>query len=446
MDSFDPYHTWLGIPARHQPPDHYRLLGLEQFEDHLEAIRDAAERQMAHVRRYQLGAHAQWSQRILNELARASATLTHPQSKLRYDQELRQKFNAPPAAPPVVMAVPVPTAPVVPTAPRAAPPVELLIRDQPADRWARRHGRRPGVGLVLAAAAATLVVVAGLIYSLVFWPSDGTPPIGPGSKSEPIAAKAGSSTDPDEPTSAPAAAATTSRPSRLTDSVGQELVLIQAGSFLMGSAEDDPSADADSRPRHRVEISRPFYLGVHEVTQQQYQAVMDGYNPSVERAAHQPVTQVNWSDAEEFCRRLSLREQALYRLPTEAEWEYACRAGTSDPWYTGRDEADLRQAGWYQVNSQGGPRLVGQLGPNAWGLYDMHGNVAEMVQDWFDAKYYDRSPEADPAQLQGSGSRVYRGGNFSTSARECRSAYRGAHTSSVRSAKVGFRVVRVAGE
>ena len=444
MDSFDPYYTWLGIPPRHQPPDLYRLLGLERFEDNTEAIRDAAERQIAHVRRYQLGEHAQWSQQILNELARASATLTDAASKRRYDAELRQQLAPPVVAPPVVMPAQPPQAPPV----QQAHPVQrvpaIVIRDQP-DLLGRSRRRQPKhMGLVLAGAAAVAVVLVGLGYA--FWPGHTSPrPVDAGDPEPPVVSSADPGQQPSEdPDQAPTTVPDAPDPSAtLTDSIGQQLVLVPAGSFLMGSADGDPDADADSRPRHRVDITRPFYLGVHEVTQQQYQAIMDGYNPSEDRAAHQPVTNVNWSDAEEFCRRLSLREQALYRLPTEAEWEYACRAGTSTPWSSGANASELRRAAWYENNSQGGPRLVGQLAPNPWGLYDMHGNVAEMVQDWFSADYYGRSPAADPVNLDGKGSRVFRGGNFAATARQCRADYRGAHTASVRSAKVGFRVVRV---
>jgi formylglycine-generating enzyme required for sulfatase activity len=190
----------------------------------------------------------------------------------------------------------------------------------------------------------------------------------------------------------------------LTNSLGMKLTLIPAGEFLMGSDQSDPDANdeefldvaAGKKQKHRVRITRPFYLGVTEVTQGQFK-VMWGYNPSYFRESDElPVERVNWWLAVSFCIELSEREglsphyrietkyRAVtivggdgYRLPTEAEWEYACCAGTTTRFCFGDDANALGQYAWYSANSKGQTHSVGEMKPNAWGLYDMHGNVWE---------------------------------------------------------------------
>jgi formylglycine-generating enzyme len=234
-----------------------------------------------------------------------------------------------------------------------------------------------------------------------------------------------------------------------TNALGMKLVRIPAGKFLMGSPASEAERD-DEEVQHEVAITRPFYLGAHEVTQQQFEQVM-GKNPAFFSKRNgggpdHPVEQVHWKDAGEFCRRLSAlaaEKQAgrAYRLPTEAEWEYACRAGTTSAFHTGNALAST-QANFNGNHPYGGaaagPNLrrsakVGSYPPNAWGLYDMHGNVWEWCQDWYDPNYYKHSPKEDPpgpkagVLATGFGNDCYlvvRGGCWLDEARGCRSAYR----------------------
>lgn len=181
------------------------------------------------------------------------------------------------------------------------------------------------------------------------------------------------------------------RPVQVTNSIGMRLALIPAGEFQMGSPDSDADAAHDEKPQHLVRITKPFYLGVTEVTQEQYERVM-GVNPSSFKGAQLPVESVSWEDAMEFCRRLSALSSErsagrVYRLPTEAEWEYACRAGSKTKWSFGDDESLLKEHAWYSDNSNKTTQPVGQKRPNAWGLHDMHGNVLEWCSDWWQRKY-----------------------------------------------------------
>ena len=215
------------------------------------------------------------------------------------------------------------------------------------------------------------------------------------------------------------------------DSIGMEFKLIPAGTFTMGEGDS----------AHEVTLTEPFQMGVHEVTQAQYEQVM-GVNPSWFTGANNPVETVSWEDAVEFCRKLSElpAEKAagnVYRLPTEAEWEYACRAGTTTKHSFGDDESELGYA-WLSENSGDETHPVGSKLPNAWGLYDMHGNVWEWCQDW-DGD--DSSGSFTDPDGPASGShRVLRGGSWGGSAALCPSAYRIMHYPSERYSDFGFRV------
>jgi formylglycine-generating enzyme required for sulfatase activity len=229
----------------------------------------------------------------------------------------------------------------------------------------------------------------------------------------------------------------------ITNSIGMKLVLIPPGEFMMGSPESDDEAGDNEKPPHEVKITKPFYLGGHEVTQEQYEKVM-GENPSNFKGAGNPVERVSWNDAAEFCKRLSAEEGKTYRLPTEAEWEYACRAGTTTWFSFGDDEESLGEYAWYRDDSEGKTHPVGGKKPNAWGLDDMHGNVWEWCQDWYDGAYYKTSSTDDPPGPETSSVRVFRGGGWWNSARFCRAAFRGGNEPQYRSGNLGFRVAAVA--
>lgn len=208
-----------------------------------------------------------------------------------------------------------------------------------------------------------------------------------------------------------------------------DLVLIRPGKFLMGS-----ETAADEKPVHKVTISQQFYLGKYEVTQAQWEAVM-GSNPSGFKGATLPVEQVSWEDCQEFIEKLNSKGIGTFRLPTEAEWEYACRAGT-----TGDHAGNLDEMAWYKMNSDDKTHLVGTKKANPWGLYDMHGNVWEWCQDRYGD--YPTGAVQDPAGAAGGSFRVFRGGSWNSRAYNCRSANRNRYSPSYRSDGLGFRLVR----
>ena len=223
------------------------------------------------------------------------------------------------------------------------------------------------------------------------------------------------------------------------NSIGMTFVLIPAGEFMMGSND----GDYDERPVHPVRLSRPFYLGKYEVTQGQWQAVM-GRNPShFTGDPNLPVEQVSWEEVQTFVRTLNAREGVTaYRLPTEAEWEYAARAGSTTTYSFGDKARKLGDYAWYGDNAEGRTHPVGQRKPNAWGLYDVHGNVWEWVQDWYGP--YDVDEVIDPQGPSGDSYRVYRGGGWGTFAGNCRSSERNFDTPDTRLAGLGFRLLRAA--
>jgi len=184
----------------------------------------------------------------------------------------------------------------------------------------------------------------------------------------------------------------------LGDGVVIELVLIPAGSFKMGSPVTEAGRWGDEEgPVHRVRITRPFYMGKHEVTQEVWEKVM-GANPSEFKGAKNPVECVSWDDCQDFLKKLNAsgKAQGTFRLPTEAEWEYACRAGTKSRFCSGDADAGLADYAWYDGNSGRTTHPVGTRKPNAWGLFDCHGNVWEWCADWYEEDYYRKSPRDDP--------------------------------------------------
>jgi formylglycine-generating enzyme required for sulfatase activity len=231
-------------------------------------------------------------------------------------------------------------------------------------------------------------------------------------------------------------------PLEVTNSTGMRLVLIPPGEFMMGPAVGDSGAFSDEQPQHKVRITSPYYLGATEVTREQYERVT-GKKPSRFLGdLRLPVEQVSWEDAVDFCHKLSAKEGDTYRLPTEAEWEYACRAGTTTPWNCGAAEFELAAHAWYQENSDGQTHPAGLKKPNAWGLHDMHGSVSEWCLDWYDAGYYLASPTEDPAGPAAGSDRVSRGGSWLSVRWACRSASRSRHAPTTPDHYRGFRVAR----
>jgi sulfatase modifying factor 1 len=245
----------------------------------------------------------------------------------------------------------------------------------------------------------------------------------------------------------------------ITNSLGMTFRLIPAGEFLMGSDDSDPMASSDEKvngKKHHVRITKAFYLGTTEVTVGQFRKFVDqsGYQTEAEKAGEgktwrssgypqtddHPVVYVSWNDAKAFCDWLSKKEGETYRLPTEAEWEYSCRAGQASRYSSGDDPESLATVG--NVGGSGGPKPVGKLQRNPFGLFDMHGNVWEWCADWYD-DYYAKSPTDDPPGPPNGASRVIRGGSWGSGGRYCRSASRNGDGPADRDYFMGFRVARV---
>jgi formylglycine-generating enzyme required for sulfatase activity len=235
---------------------------------------------------------------------------------------------------------------------------------------------------------------------------------------------------------------TKSPPKELTVDLGggvkMEFVLIPAGSFMMG----DANGVNDEKPVHRVNITKPFWLGKYEVTQEQWQAVM-GNNPSRFKGPKNPVEQDSWDDCQQFFDKLNVKSGGgggKFQLPTEAQWEYACRAGSTWKYCFGDNEGQLGDYAWYDANSGNQTHPVGLKRPNAWGLYDVHGNVWEWCQDWYDGGYYAKSPTDDPTGPTTGSRHVLRGGSWFGPAGYCRSAGRLIIGPGIRDYGLGLRV------
>jgi formylglycine-generating enzyme required for sulfatase activity len=191
------------------------------------------------------------------------------------------------------------------------------------------------------------------------------------------------------------------------------------------------------KPAHEVTLTKPFYIGKFEVTQEQYQQVT-GTNPSHFKGRDLPVEMVDWDDAQKFCRKAGEKTRLTVRLPTEAEWEHACRAGTRTTYYMGHSDADLDLAAWHEKNSGETTHPVGQKTPNAWGLHDMHGNVWEWVQDFYGP--YKAEAATDPDGSAQGKYRVLRGGSWVDLPWSCRSSNRLRFYPDMRAQNIGFRV------
>jgi formylglycine-generating enzyme required for sulfatase activity len=253
-----------------------------------------------------------------------------------------------------------------------------------------------------------------------------------------------------------------------TNSSGMEFVLIPAGRFLMGSPANEPGRAENEGPQRQVQITKPFYLGKYEVkvgefrefvkaTQYKTDAETKGgafiwvkgkfekkegitwYSPGISQKDDHPVVCLSWSDTVAYAKWLGQKTGHAYRLPTEAEWEYSSRAGSQQAYSFGSDVRELSKFGWYVDNSGGKTRPVGQKKPNAWGLFDMHGNAREWCQDWFGN--YAAGPAVDPAGPPSGSVRVIRGGSWASPAKDLRCAER--RQGIFGSDRVGFRLVRM---
>jgi len=294
----------------------------------------------------------------------------------------------------------------------------------PAPLW-----RRPGARWLAAGLAAAMLWVAAVVAA-THLASPNRP--APGQSGLAKAAQAVSDKRPPESAKQPATTPMVVTPAKspaltldLGNNATMKLVLIPAGKFIMGEEKD----------LHEVTLSKPLYMGVTEVTQAQYQAIM-GTNPSKFKGETNPVETVSWNDATEFCKKLSEKTRRAVRLPTEAEWEYACRAGSRTRFCFGDAEQGL---GDYAAIRDQKTHPVGQKKPNAWGLYDMHGNVWEWCADWYGD--YPKGAATDPQGAASGSQRVLRGGSWNSDPGDCRAALRDRLYPGNRYYDFGFRVV-----
>ncbi len=220
-------------------------------------------------------------------------------------------------------------------------------------------------------------------------------------------------------------------------------VWIPAGSFVMGS-ESAQWGENSERPAREVTITHGFWMSRYEITQAQWATVMGTTNPSYfpDPDGRSPVESVSWYDVQAFVSKLNRLALGTFRLPTEAEWEYACRAGSTTEWSFGNDGTDMAGHGWCYENEGFRPRPTGSLAANAWGLYDMHGNVMEWCQDPYDAGAYAWSDATDPMVFLRSPFRVARGGSWYHMRHQARSAYRYYGLPDYRAKMIGFRICR----
>ena len=234
----------------------------------------------------------------------------------------------------------------------------------------------------------------------------------------------------------------TNKPATTDNSLGMEFIQIQAGSFKMGGDKNREQAEDHENPIHNVSFSESIMMGKYAVTQAQWRAVMN-HNPSDFKDDLRPVETVSWHDVQDFIDALNkLENTENYRLPTEAEWEYAARAGSESAYAFGSEAVRLGEFAWYEKNAQHQTHPVGQLAPNDWGLYDMHGNVHEWCQDWFDREYYSQSPSHAPAGPAKGLAKSLRGGDWGSEGWYCRCASRSLSSADRRSNRVGFRLVK----
>ena len=255
-----------------------------------------------------------------------------------------------------------------------------------------------------------------------------------------------SPTPTEEPPKEVSVAPTTTEEPITIPGLNLEMMPIPAGTFVMGSPNDEEGRDDGEGPQTTVTITKPFWLGKTEVTQSQWKVVM-GNNPSISKGDDLPVEQVSWDDAVSFCKKLNeMKRDTLpagyhYTLPTEAQWEYACRAGTTTRFSYGNDTgySQLGSYAWYDDNSSGKTHPVGDKLPNGWRLYDMHGNVWEWCLDW--KGDYTGGSVSDPQGPQSGAERVNRGGGWlNIAGRDCRSAFRFGFEPEASLFDIGFRV------
>jgi formylglycine-generating enzyme required for sulfatase activity len=462
MAPFDPHHQWLGIPVTARPISKYRLLGLMDFELDRGVIGAAAERQTIYLRTLQAGEHEVLVAQLLNEVSQARVTLLNADQKAEYDEELRRQQTPEP--------VPEPSPPPIPLV-QAPTPTPVVVRGtvtqdfpvsvvQTAKRARRRKPKeiwkRPAV------IGVSVVGVIGVFVLFISMMSPGdaepvasnTPPVvtspiipspKPAPRPTPPPPTASNKTLPAKVAAAPplavapfdAAQATAHQqawskylgvPVEYTNSIGMKFMLIPPGKFIMGPKTSNST----------VIISKPFYLGKYEVTKGDYYAVTKNGNEQHSKSRF-PVTDIHSISAINFCKLLSSNTGQLYRLPTEAEWEHCCKAGTSTVYHFGEKDDAASEYAWYEKNSGGVVHVVGQKSGNRWGIFDLLGNCREWCLNFY--YQYASGEETDPMGPVDGKYRVLRGGSCDSSSPHIRSDWRSKYPVNYVRHMFGFRVV-----
>ena len=446
-DRFDPCHRWLGLPEGSGKPTHYRLLGIASNERSDEIIIAAADRQTHFVRGFLEGEYAEAARRILYEIEEAKVCLLSTKLRREYDASLRER-----------------------QAKRGKKKRGVIVPDVfSGGSTVGEESGLPGdyfkiVSILLVAFVCMAAASFLLPWQEVIFDQKPAVPVAKNEVKDPQPQAQPAEQPAKQPAQpAPPAKQAVKTPERVTNSVGMEFRLVPAGQFLMGLSKpveevsklfpNIPMVYLNAERSHPVQLTKPFYIGTTEVTQAQWKSVM-GTEPwqdkrEVKAGSDYAACYISWHDAVEFCRKLSETEGIKYRLPTEAEWEYACRAGNPSLFCFGDTPAGLDDYAWWGSKSAEGnsenekyAHRVGLKKPNAWGLYDMHGNVYEWCQDFYDEKYYAQSPPADPQGAAAGTARVARGGSWLYDAAAARSAARGKFPPEDSSATTGLRIVR----
>lgn len=478
----NPYEALLGLPPSDAAPDHYLLLGLPQFASDPVTIRKAAVERSSQLRKWDNSRHYREADRLLDEVVAASEVLEDPARKAVYDAQLRLAAGRLGAVSQVELrpTKEIATSPVVPISVRPVGPTEQQTTSQAAsDDSATNYDR---LFLSIAAgllAVALLIIVPVLMLSgrrqvpekLALATPDANDPNG--NRTTPNAENVALTKANSEK---PTAVETLLQPEGVPTAARMKMIAIAPGTFTMGSQDD--GAGKDETP-HEVTISRPYFIGAHEVTIGQVLLWLNSPDVKFDRAwivlaepdcpirrqgngfelntdtklgkfLDQPMVFISWTGAVAFCEWCSKQDSGFeYRLPTEAEWEYAARAGSTTPYPWGSTlngrEANVHGSAPHGTSTKGpfvgSTKPVGSYRPNAWGLYDTSGNVGELCSDVYDRDYYTHSPKVDPKGPPGDLYRVCRPGKWSYPAVRARSSARSSAMEGLCTMDVGFRVV-----
>lgn len=459
MSQFDPYHKWLAIPAKDQPANYYRLLGLQLFECDPDVIESLSNLRINFVQQLKKPPHQNLAQGILEELHQARSCLLSPSKKAAYDESLRAEIASKQvevrSSPRKPIADPDPTLPKpdeshVPVDSERGPmseeaPIEVL-------QVSKKIIRREAFERALSSIRHTLtrhwkpIVTGGaasLVLGILLWNLPSLLIFGRTSSNRNVGASL------EDKSLVPGQ-------ERHDNYFRMPLCWCPEGTFQMGSPVNELNRDDDEK-QARVTFQTAFWIGQREVTQPEWRSIMITepwlQDTSSKVGRNYPATNMSWNEAHLFCQKLTKWERDagripqdwVYRLPTEAEWEYACRAATQTPFYFGTDESKLSEFAWFRANSvddQDNNHLI--LSPvmkknaNPWNLYDMHGNVREWCLDF----YVDSLPGGQhPVVMSEDPKRVNRGGSFREDPKKCRSAYRQSDRRNTGSPDLGFRIV-----